>query len=135
MKREHKMFYVGNVWASLASIWREIPVSFSAHVVQMRLSLLQRETCDPGVVNKNCLTFCLWRLLQGYTWTQIGQWVIYLCCSSWEINTFSVLWLPALKIRKTWSFHWLSLKMKPTQRMAKLRGEEKRDQVQITLFI
>lgn len=58
------------------------PVSFSVHVVQMRLSLSWEWTYDLGMVNKNCLTFCLWRLLQGYTWTQ-----------NWAVSHLALLWL------------------------------------------
>lgn len=105
------------------------PCFILSPLVQMRLTLLQRWTRDPAMANQNSLTslpcWCS-RIDLDTSWA--------VSCSYWETYVFCVLWLSALRTIKTWSFYWLSLKMKPKQRMAKLRGEEKGDQFQMTLF-
>lgn len=126
---QHKMFYEGRIWFLLASFWGDVPVSSSAHWFRWGWPCSRDEH-----VTQQWPIRILWlpchadapRIDVDTSWA--------VSCSYWETYVFCVLWLSALQTIKTWSFYWLSLKMKPKQRMAKLRGEEKGDQFQMTLF-
>lgn len=126
MKKAHKTFCVGNIWVFGISLGRchcfiLSPCSLGEPDLTPEVNMWSRDS------QSKFSDFLAVVIASSIDLNTCWAANLHLCVSYWEVSVFCVLWLPALITMKTWSFYWLSLKMKPTQRICWLRGEGKKE--------